>query len=132
MDSVPPVEEAALHFRLLLDDLERLGDVIVSHWEKYISNRLDLAAVGAATNMALLLAKDLEESARTSIVNIMATDHKGREATVRTLSRVLSISEQKASDLVDVNVYLPLYNFILGSPQPHEQTTEDFLVEEKV
>lgn len=106
--------------------------MVVSHWDKYASGGLDLAAAGATTNMALLLAKDLEESARTSIVKIMASDRTGREATIRDFSRILNISERTASTLVDGNVYLPLYNFILGSPQVSKQTTKDYLVEEKV
>jgi hypothetical protein len=106
--------------------------VVVGHWDKYASGRLDLAAAGAATNMALLLAKDLEEIARTTIENIMAPDHTGRERTVQSFSRVLQVNTKTASAIVDSNVYLALYNFILGSPDPSTKTTEDYVMEEKV
>ena len=125
------MEDALFHFRLLLEDLQRIGTVVDDQWDKYIAGRLDLAAVSVTTNMALLLAKNLENTARSTLSRVIGANVPQRQATVRQLAKSLGVSEKMADTILKGNIYLPLYNLLLGSPMS-PCSAEYYRLEEKV
>jgi hypothetical protein len=119
-----------VHLQLLLDDFGRLGEHVHEQWDKYIAGTVDLTAAAATTNMAFLFAKGLEDTARESIVRIMA-DPKRRQTSIEHFSKQMNMPEQVIATFLDGNIYLPLYNFLLGGSQTTDMP-EDYRLEQKV
>jgi hypothetical protein len=69
--------------------------------------------------MALLLAKNLENTARSTLSRVMGANIPQRQATIRQLAKFLGVSEKMADTILKGNIYLPLY---IQSPtrKPHE------------
>ncbi|KAH6844525.1 hypothetical protein B0I37DRAFT_432846 [Chaetomium sp. MPI-CAGE-AT-0009] len=131
VEDILPIEEATLHFQLLLDDFGRLGNHVREQWDKYTAGTLDLTSAAATTNMAFLFAKGLEDTARGNILKIMSADTTRRHATIQDLSKRLNMPERAAAAFLDGNIYLPLYNFLLG-PSKTGNLPSDYLLEQNV
>lgn len=118
-------------FRLLLADFCRIRETVNNNWDRYVAGRLDLAAAAVTTNMALMLANQLEDAAQVELARIVGKMDAHRQATVQQLAKTLNVSEIMANSILQSNVYLPLYNQVLKGPKS-QCPSEEYQLEEKI
>lgn len=89
------VEEAIFQLKFLLQDLRGLERVADTLWESYVAGKLDLAAVSASTDMAILLAKELEAEAREPLGDVLERrdSETAKQAARNLLMQTMRISE---------------------------------------
>jgi hypothetical protein len=114
-----------------LADLDQIRETVNGNWDRYAAGKLDLAAAAVTTNMALMLARQLEDDARVDLVKIFGNMDASRQAAVQQLAKTLKITVAIANSIMQGNIYLPLYSQILKGPKG-QSTTEDYQLEDKI
>ncbi|KAK4032708.1 hypothetical protein C8A01DRAFT_40850 [Parachaetomium inaequale] len=130
VDDTPTIEEGLFQFRLLLEDFRSLEATVTEQWDLYVAGKRDLAAVAVITNMASLLAKEMEKQARDFLREILEGQDDKRQATARGLANRLGISETAEASVLEGNPYFAFYFWLLRKPVD-SSNEEEYQVEEQ-
>jgi hypothetical protein len=87
--------------------------------------------VAISTNMAFLLAKELEKQARNSLREVLEGQDEKKQATAKSLVNQLGISETAAASVLDGNPYFAYYFWLLRTMKPADSDENKYKVEEQ-
>jgi hypothetical protein len=116
---------------LLLDDFRSLEATVTEQWDLYVAGKRDIAAVAISTNMAFLLAKELEKQARNSLREVLEGQDEKKQATAKSLVNQLGISKTAAASVLDGNPYFAYYFWLLRTMKPADSDENKYKVEEQ-